>query len=433
MYVLKVCDVKNIYETRTAGRLGVPLIGYHLISKNDFSRVNHIKRCISELRNYYCKTKAILVTKERNVDKLIFLIKLMNFHGVQLHYPDSSTQAIKLKSYFGPSFLIIAVATVTTKPNKAMCEDFLLIDNSFVGGTGSPIHFSELLTIVNKLKNHKILVAGGLSEFNIHRYLNLPILGFDVQSALKNHNKTSTENIQFTKLVNFAQLLGYKYKKMGGQVGFVIQNLHEENMIYFDAAYKADLDFYHIDISDGFLVNPSNLYSIGDIMNRISTINSHIFIQIHLFISSEKNYYDYFSKLSLHNYNNSNLYLHINKDNIRHFSKTFFNLTDINFGLDVNDILDNSFPLNYFLKSDLVLCAQSKKHKHREVMLNRSISRIQNASNNKTIVTLDRNITPELIKKIYISNNINIVSGSYLAEDILHNYHLLKLHLHETK
>lgn len=60
--LLKICNIKNIFETCTAAKLGVPYLGFHLISENDFDRVDELKLCIKELRTYYPKTKSVLVT-----------------------------------------------------------------------------------------------------------------------------------------------------------------------------------------------------------------------------------------------------------------------------------------------------------------------------------------------------------------------------------
>ena len=97
MKLLKFCNIKNIYETRTAASLGIPLLGYHLISASDFARLNDIKQCVRELRSYYPISKAILVTKERDIEKVISIVNELEFDGVQLHYNDSNIQASTLK------------------------------------------------------------------------------------------------------------------------------------------------------------------------------------------------------------------------------------------------------------------------------------------------------------------------------------------------
>ncbi len=75
MKLLKICNIKNIFETRTAGLMGIPFLGYHLISESDFARKNTIKKCVRELRMYYPNTKAILVTKEMDMSSTPFAVQ----------------------------------------------------------------------------------------------------------------------------------------------------------------------------------------------------------------------------------------------------------------------------------------------------------------------------------------------------------------------
>src|SRR5579872_1972297 len=106
MKTLKLCNIKNIYETRTAGRLGVPFLGYHLISDNDFRRGSTIKACVAELRQFFPETKSILVTKERDAAVLSSLIQDFEFDGIQLHYDGSNAQATALRGRFGANLTI---------------------------------------------------------------------------------------------------------------------------------------------------------------------------------------------------------------------------------------------------------------------------------------------------------------------------------------
>jgi len=185
MKLLKFCNIKNIFETRTAASLGVPFLGYHLISENDFARYDDIKYCVQELRNYYPTTKAILVTKERDTKKLSSLIREIEFDGIQLHYPNSNNQAAALKGEFGNKFIVFQVISLESKDFFPTQADYVLLDKSYLGGTGLQISNKDVQKMLNRLKNNKILLAGGISSTNLYRYLDFPVDGFDVQSAIK--------------------------------------------------------------------------------------------------------------------------------------------------------------------------------------------------------------------------------------------------------
>jgi len=233
MKLLKFCNIKNIFETRTAASLGVPFLGYHLISENDFARYDDIKYCVQELRNYYPTTKAILVTKERDTKKLSSLIREIEFDGIQLHYPNSNNQAAALKGEFGNKFIVFQVISLESKDFFPTQADYVLLDKSYLGGTGLQISNKDVQKMLNRLKNNKILLAGGISSTNLYRYLDFPVDGFDVQSAIKTDHCTNRENTDYSKMDTLAKLLGYKMASYSGRVGFVIQNIEQQNQQLF--------------------------------------------------------------------------------------------------------------------------------------------------------------------------------------------------------
>lgn len=136
-YKLKFCNLKDIYETRTAASFGADYIGFHLISENDFKRTDTIKSCVTELRMYFPKTKSVLVTKETDIQLLVKLIDDIEFDVVQLHYEKSNDIIAKLRGYYGNQIEIIQVVTLETEKAELSSEaDFYILDRSYTGGTG---------------------------------------------------------------------------------------------------------------------------------------------------------------------------------------------------------------------------------------------------------------------------------------------------------
>lgn len=433
MKKLKICNVKNIYETRTAGCLGIPFLGFHLISPSDFAKIGSIKRCVRELRDYFPASKAILVTKEKDAKKLISIVKEIEFDGVQLHYANSDIQAASLKSYFGSSFIVIQVITPEKDDSVGSDSDYILLDRSYLGGTGKQILPSKLGSVLDKNNGRKVILAGGISPANIHQYLNLPIVGFDIQSYLKNEKASSTENIDYLKLKNTANLLGYKLTNNVNQVGFVVQDINQENRTLFTKAFGVGVDFFHVDISDGFIGEPSDIEKSNKLIKTILSTNSHLILQIHLFVSSQEKYNEFLGKLFKLSRINSNVFIHINCDNYVNFGSQCIKKPNVFFGLDVKDIIDETYPWEQFIKSDIILCMQSKQHTDRIINLNRALKLIRYASKEKPVVTLDRGVDLEVVIKLEETVGINVVCGSYLKKNIEQNYTQLKRYLYEEK
>lgn len=426
MKLLKLCNIKNIQEARTAGSLGIPFLGFHLISENDFQRYDEIKKCIKELRSYYPKTKAILVTKETNHKKLFKIINDVEVDGVQLHYFDSSIVASKLKSRYGDKFIVIQVVSPESKNFNIDFSDYLILDKSYVGGTGKRISFNEVENKLNELKSKEILLAGGVSHSNIYQYTSLPIAGLDIQSAIKSEKSNNTENTDYLKIVSLANLLGYKTSTFGGLVGFAVQDIKQENQELYLEAIKNSVDFFHIDISDGFVGKNTNLIQIKKLINLIRKTNSHIKIQAHFFISSQASYDSLKKELDLDKYSNVEVFIHINRDNYLNFESNFVKGEKVFFSLDVKDVIDELYPWEQFIKSQLLICLQSKNHDDRIQNLNRALKLVRYSTKKQLTITLDRSVDN---KVVFFLDNVkltNVVCGTYLRENMHDHYQLLK-------
>jgi len=426
MKLVKLCNIKNIYETRTAGALGIPFLGYHLISENDFQRYDEIKRCVKELRNYYPKTKAILVTKEKDYKKLFNLVNEIEFNGVQLHYVDSSSVASKLKTKFGKEFTVMQVVSPDSEIFNLDFSDYVIFDKSYLGGTGKRIPLDIIEDRLSELKDKKILLAGGISHSNIYQYTSLPISGFDIQSAIKSEKSSDTENTDYFKMISLAGLLGYRSSKTGGLVGFVVQDIKQKNQELYIEAFKNIVDFFHIDISDDFVGNKTNLVQVKNLINSIEKINSHMMIQAHFFVEKQTNYEGFREELNLERHSNIEIFIHINRDNYSNFESKFIENEDVYFGLDVKDIVDEIFPWEQYIKQQLLICMQSKKHENRIQNLNSALKLVRYSTKKHPIITLDRSIDDKVALSLEGAKLTNVVCGTYLRENIKNRYQILK-------
>lgn len=431
MKLLKYCNIKNIFETRTVGLLKIPFLGFHLISENDFLRYKNIKECVKELHSYYPNSKAVLVTKEKDIKKLSSIIKDIEFDGVQLHYMDSDLQASALKGEFGKEFIVIQVVTSELSDFLPAEADYVLLDKSYLGGTGQQIDITKITEVIDKLKGNKIFLAGGISPSNIYQYLNLDVEGFDIQSALKSENATVEENTDYLKMINLAKLLGYEIQSSFGQVGFVIQDINQENEELLQKAIDAKVDFFHIDVSDGFVGIPTNISETKALIEKVKNVNSHLKIQIHFFLKSEKEYKEISNKLGVSLYSNCEVFLHINRDNFDQYSHNFIENENVFFAVDIKDVINETFPWEQFVKKQMIVCMQSKEHLDRIDNLNRGLKLIRYSTTMKPIISIDRSVDYEVILGLEDKNSINVVCGSYLRENITDRYKLLKQYLYD--
>lgn len=436
MKLLKYCNIKNVYETRSAALLGIPFLGFHLISDNDFKRKDIIKSCVRELRNFYPSTKSILVTKEKDIDLLINLVREYEFDGVQLHYSNSDLQASALKGEFGNKFTVIQVLTPEDEGFQPTQCDYIIVDRSYLGGTATQVPLDRLTQLINNIANKdiKILIAGGISPSILYQYLDLPISGFDVQSFLKSDKPGEFENTDYLKMKGLAGLLGYTPTILKSQVGFVVQDIKQENCNLYKKAIESNVDFFHVDISDGFVGIPTDLTSTMTLLKQISDLNSHVNLQLHFFVSGEVELNNILQKyFSDGKHQNKSIFVHVNRDNYAKFSNKLINDEQIFFGLDVKDIIDESFPWEQFIKEHLLICLQSTEHLDRVENFNKGVKLIRYSTKIVPTITVDRSINYDTILGFESLANINIVCGSYLKDDISNRYKLIKSYLYAKK
>lgn len=432
--LIKICDIKNIFETRTLGQYKINYAGYHLISKSDFGRYNTIKQCVRELKMYYPKTKSILITKKTDFAVLKKIINEIEFDGIQLHYPLKNSYLVKaLRSEFGKNFLIIQILTKQTTNRIDSGISFCILDNSYVGGTGQEVGFDSIKNLSVQGEIDNTLIAGGISSTTIDKYLNLNLTGFDIQSSVKKTPKSLTENTELKKIEEIAHKLGLEKAINYRQVGFTIQDIFQNNSEYLQDSLSANLDFLHVDVSDGFIGKPTDISKTIILIDKIHKINSHIPIQFHFYCKT----IDSFSACSapfLENkkVDNFTFFAHINRDNDKEMEQVLLkNFPDLYFSLDVKDIIDDTYPWEKYVKKHCILCVQSKKHRDRFFNINRSIKLLRYSAPNLKSISIDRGVEPKLVYALEDRSMINLISGSYLSSELSIKYKLLKEMLYE--
>lgn len=425
--ILKFCNIKNIFETRIAGKLKIPYLGFHLVSENDFKRLPIIKSCVRELRSYFPTTIPVLITKERKTSEIIELINQIEFGAVQLHYPDSDEQISSLRGTFGKNIEIFQVITPDQNCQVNSDADITILDKSFIGGTSRQIDASSLSVLLEKIKGNKILLAGGISMNNVHNYEDLNISGFDIQSSLKSEATGKFENTNYNRMLDTAKILGYGLNDQSGQVGFAIQDIFQNNSDLLEPALEGQVDFLHVDISDGFVVKETDLNSTGALIAKIRNMSTHIPIQLHIFAKSEDSVLNILNQLKITSeQENTRTFVHINRDNFQYFGKAFTAHDEVYFSVDVKDLIDELFPWEQFIKKHIFICLQSKEHKDRVQNLNQGLKMINYSSKHQTTITMDRGIDFETVLGVENLTNLNFVCGTYLRENISRNYALLK-------
>jgi|GEM_PF-4745413 len=427
MKKIKFCNIKNIFETRTAARLGADYLGFHLISESDFKRVSEIKQCIKELKLAYPKTKSVLVTKESDIKKLSVLLDEMEFDVVQLHYADSLTVIAQLRSIYGSRLEIIQVITAGNIALSPIADIYLL-DKSFIGGTGKEIGLKEVKEHLKGINKPDIFLAGGLAADNLHNYLELNVLGFDIQSGIK--SSLTRDNTDPSEIGKITKLLNKKEVIPKNQIGYAVQDISQQNTNTLVNAVRANVDFLHIDVTDGFVNSQTDLTATKQTIDSIRKLSSHIIVQVHIFAHDEDSYRNIVEILQISEVINLKKVLHINRDNYNKFDTTKLKNEDLCFGLDVKDLIDELFPWEQFIQKEILICLQSTEHLDRVANLNGAQKMIKYAFKGEVSITIDRSVDLKTLSDIEDVSNISLVSGSYLKQDIARKYNLLKMYFY---
>jgi len=416
---LKICNVKTIQETRMIADLGVDYIGFHLVSDHDYKRKNEIKKCISELRKYYSKSSSVLITKEKTCSKLLKLVTELEPDYIQLHYPNSLYQIKFVKLNLDKAVKVIQVTTLKDRSNVSKYSDIILIDKSFLGGTGNNIETESLQKIINRIKDKEILLAGGININNIKLYKRFNVSGFDIQSKVRNEEN----EISYLKTREIMQEINREYTLPSGKVGFAIQNIYQENMELLNKILDLNIDFLHIDVSDGFVSNETDLSTTLELIKKINQMSSNILVQYHLFVYSECGLNKIIKALTMYKHFYSKYFLHVNRNNIKNLERILQNW-EHSFSLDVKDVVSDGFNWEPFLRNEIILCLQSKSHTNRIFELGKALKILEFSGN--PVVNIDRQIDYQVLLELENRNKLNVISGTYLSQNIKNNYILVK-------
>lgn len=414
--MLKICDIKNIQELKALHRKQIDFVGFHLITENDFKRSQVIHNCIEYLHSVKSNTKAILVTKETEYEKIKELINEYEFDGIQLHYQDSKSNIHKIRAEYGDNFIIVQVKVVEAEDLTIdLRANYLLLDSSFTGGTGNVSKEDYLNEAILRIEIDKTFIAGGINTENILDYIKIGYKNFDIQSGVKNTIKSQTENIDYRKIDILTKLLSYKeriYPRIGTSIKF------KEDI----TAFLDYIDFFHIDLSDGFVGEKTDLDACKEMINYIHKTNSNINIQIHIFAytSESANEMVNFIGIDLKDYP-VEIFLHINSDNYLEINENPYYPA-----FDVSDILKDTIPIDKYFKEKVLLCMQNENNPERIENLNSAIKYISVNAESIDSVYIDRGVDSGVIEGLESTNGISAIMGKYLKEYGQSKYKLIK-------
>lgn len=416
--MLKICDVKNITEAKTLTFLGVDFLGFHLMTENDWKRKSIIKMALKYISEY-SDSKAILITKEKDFKVLEKIINEFEFDGVQLHYKNNHEIISKIRTRFGQDFVIFDVKEASENDLFVHPRaDYLLLDSSYIGGTGQKSSHSFLNKIVNEVDLSKTFIAGGIKPENISKFIDLGFINFDIQSGVKEIPKSENYNIEYNKVNEVLTVLNKE--PMLSCEGHLYLSVKSKEEFY---EYYNLVDALHFDISDGFVSDVTDIDSLSILLKEINTFNSMIPIQLHFFVKSTISLMEILERLNidLHRYPYL-VFVHVNKDNYKSISKHEFSSA-----VDISDILNDDFPLELFITKRLIVCLQNESNDKRIVNLNRALKYIRLSNDDIQEIIIDRGVDDTVILRVDSASRLSLIAGRYLKNgDIQNKINLLK-------
>jgi phosphoribosylanthranilate isomerase len=175
---VKICGVHNIKEAKKAEEYGADYIGLLVDFPNTYLSLSRGKArsIIKSIKT----SKPIILTLEREAEKVIRLIEETNPWGIQLLRP-SENMIKKLKKNKDSAKYV----------RKYKKSDFLLLDSKkgrLLGGTGK-VHDWKLSKNIIEKSPVPVFLAGGLSVANVEKAISLlKPYAVDVESSLRNKN-----------------------------------------------------------------------------------------------------------------------------------------------------------------------------------------------------------------------------------------------------
>lgn len=432
--ILKVCNVKSKLEARSLAKLGVDLLGFHLISPNDKKRYNVLKATMSEIHRFFPDTESVLVTKETDRGTLLSNVEELEPNFMQLHYAESHklVDFVSKTTHGNVKGIQVFTPHVDTY-SISQNTKYVLFDSSYVGGTGRLAQKKQINATIKRLRKKTklpILFGGGVNKENAPRLMNLPIQGFDVQSSLKSANPKT--NIDISKVEEVSSVLKRSRKLINKKngIGYVIYDIQQRNFENLEMALNTEVDFLHFDISDGFIGEPSSLDKIKALIKTIRDKELAMPLQFHIFTKS-----DSFLRLIEKTIEREidplrSIFVHINRDNmlppesVNRFLPAF----------DVRDILNDKLSIeeytNHLQERIVLLVLESIEKKERLKNMNAAIT-ILNKMHNINRIILDRGVDAKLANSIDTDAQIDLAVGGFLGQNMSQRYNLLVTFLND--
>jgi len=265
MAIIKICGVKDIFTARFCGDLGIEMIGLHVVNSLNEPRQRKFRNIIMQMRATYPYTTPVIVTKITEVDKILKLLASTTANILQIHAPVSNSKLVIIRDEakkLSENKLVIIVTIAVDDPmaverieNLKSEADLLLIDSSYMGGTGHSVNISVLRNFLRIIETVPCLIAGGVGKENVSSILKeLGPYGVDVESSV-----TNTCSIGRLKdLIKIREFVSAVRECNGsGGVAELINSYYRTLMsVKFDSKLpireirKAGIDIIHLDFLD---------------------------------------------------------------------------------------------------------------------------------------------------------------------------------------
>jgi phosphoribosylanthranilate isomerase len=283
--IIKVCKIDSLVFASFIMKQNIDFLGIHILQKDQIGDHKELIDYITIKRG-----KVIIVTKINDIETLQELVEFYHPAGLQFHFEIEISIVVALKELF-PTLLLFGVFT-----NNSINKDFYLInkvfdyliyDNSFVGGTGKKTIYKYFDEFPQSLKE-KTLLAGGITGERLVALNSLCVCGYDIQSYLRTNYGPSFRNLE-----EICDFIKAPRKKM---LSISLTDMPLSNMNRVLAYHLNPNLEYHLDLSNG------SVYSSFNTTNRSIKEKQQLLSQfphsVHLFFRQEDEIKEYIDKLS---------------------------------------------------------------------------------------------------------------------------------------
>ena len=183
--------MRDIKTAQYCERQGIEFLGIHQI--NAPLSQDKIK-LFQDIRATTKKIHLVLVTQEKDMDRLLKMCLRCNWDYVQIHFKAEPEYLMELKNKIQERKSQIRIISVIDMSNLeeynisrlSEIADYLLFDSSIRGGTGIPTDIETLRMIGQLAKKNSYFLAGGLNDENVLNALEVcEPFAVDVQSGVE--------------------------------------------------------------------------------------------------------------------------------------------------------------------------------------------------------------------------------------------------------